>query len=180
MVAPGHAVTLRLLLGSGLSTLWLGLVLWGFWQTEWRPLQQRFAVTAQSQAQIAQWEQWFRASTHATTAATALLIVDARATCGCEVELPGITSAWTDLQAQGLRIVDQSTLRSPAFPNLAHAALTLFSAQGKLLYAGPASLGDGCGHLSLPAVLVQGLQANEAPFGTPIVADSCDCPPNET
>jgi hypothetical protein len=180
MVAPGHAVTLRLLLGSGLSALWLGLVLWGFWQTEWRPLQQRFAVTAQTQAQVAQWEQWFRASTHSMTAPTALLIINSTAACSCEVDAPDFTSAWTDLQAQGLRIVDQSTLRSPAFPNLAHAALTLFSAQGKLLYAGPASLGDGCGHLSLPAVLAQGLQANEAPFGTPIVADSCDCPPNET
>lgn len=180
MARLGQRVTVRRLLGSGLSTLWLGLVIWGFWQTEWRPLQQRFAVTAQTQAQIAQWEEWFRVSTRAMTAPTALLIVDATAACGCEVEPAGINTTWTDLLIHDVQIVDQSTLRSPAFPNLAHAALTLFSAQGKLLYAGPASLGDGCGHLSLPAVLAQGLQANEAPFGTPIVADSCDCPPNET
>jgi hypothetical protein len=172
--------SMRILLGWGLSAVWLVMVGWGFWQTELRPLQQRFASSAATRQQIDQLEHWFRVTSATRIPAAPTLILDASARCPCATDSIAMTEDWTDLEAQGLHVLKRAELRVNPLPGAAHAALTLFSAQGKLLYAGPASLGASCGQLSLAAVLAQGLRIDQAPFGTPIVADHCECHPRKT
>lgn len=166
---------LRPLLGWSLSALWVVVVGWGFWQTEGLPLRQRFVAAGEAQSRIARLEQWFRASSGARSLVKATLIVDAKAACACDADAAD-TTVWTDLQAQGLQVVQGEDLPGIPLPQDAHAVLTLFSAQGKLLYAGPAALSDTCGQLSLSDLLWRGLLVDEPPFGTPIVQAHCDCP----
>ena len=172
---PRHSF--RSLLGWGLSAVWVLVVGWGFWQTEARPLWQRFSATAETQARITNLETWFRATSRFPSGARAILIVEDSAACACDTD-ETTTTEWIDLRAQGLQIIQTKDL--PGFPvqHDERAALTLFSAQGRLLYAGPAVLSDTCGSLSLPDLLRRGLQINEPPFGTPIVHSRCDCQSN--
>lgn len=163
------------LLGWSLSAIWAVVVAWGFWQTEGRPLRERFVATDEAQAQVAQLEAWFRASAGLISAAKGTLIVDVAAACPCDNDETN-AKAWTGLQVQGLQVVERRDLQTPPLPQDVSVALIFFSAQGKLLYAGPGVVPHGCGGLSLPALLWQGLRANEPPFGTPIVQSHCDCP----
>ena len=146
---------------------------WGFWIVEGRPAYAR-AQLASDPASVEQIERWGRTLGGGTQARPLVALLPAA--CACDSHDTLLRKLDAQAAKNGLQPRRVERPRLAALP--AAAGLVLFSAEGRLLYAGPLQSPLHCSSArSLAELVLERAHDASPPLWAPVLDEPCACLP---